>query len=234
LNPQGIFFGRQYSPVLRSLRKSLVNPNLGAIIAPSNGLSGLNEFWLKRAVFLLCLTPLAWLLAQALLGALGANPIETIIRYLGDWALRLLLLTLTATPLRRLTGWGWPVRLRRMLGLFTFFYAVLHLLAYALLDQFFDWVAIWEDIVERPFITTGMLAWLLLLALALTSNQTSQRRLGRNWKRLHRLIYPAAILAVVHFTLMVKADLREPLIYGAILTLLLGLRLIRRQGVQNP
>lgn len=190
--------------------------------------------WLKRGIFLLCLAPLGWLLAQALLGNLGANPIETIIRYLGDWALRLLLLTLTATPLRLLTGWTWPVRLRRMLGLFTFFYAVLHLLAYTVLDQFFDWAAIWEDIVDRPFITTGMLAWLLLLALALTSNRASQRRLGRRWKQLHRLIYPATILAVVHFTLMVKADLREPLIYGAILTLLLGLRLIRRQGVQNP
>ncbi|WP_127478085.1 sulfite oxidase heme-binding subunit YedZ [Sulfurivermis fontis] len=191
----------------------------------------LSERWLKRVVFLLCLTPLAWLLALALRGELGANPIETIIRYFGDWALRLLLLTLAATPLRLLSGWSWPVRLRRLLGLFTFFYAMLHLLAYAVLDQFFDWAAIWEDIVERPFITTGMLAWLLLLALALTSNQASQRRLGRNWKRLHRLIYPAAILAAVHFALMVKADLREPLIYGAILTLLLGLRLIRRTRV---
>lgn len=194
----------------------------------------LSERWLKRSVFLLCLLPCGWLLAQALLGNLGANPIEAVIRYLGDWALRLLLLTLAATPLRLLTGWGWPVRLRRLLGLFAFFYAVLHLLAYTVLDQFFDWSAIWEDIVERPFITTGMLAWLLLLPLALTSNRAAQRRLGRDWKRLHRLIYPAAILAVVHFTLMVKADLREPLIYGAILTLLLGLRFIRRQGVQNP
>lgn len=194
----------------------------------------LSERWLKRSVFLLCLLPCGWLLAQALLGNLGANPIEAVIRYLGDWALRLLLLTLAATPLRLLTGWGWPVRLRRLLGLFAFFYAVLHLLAYTVLDQFFDWSAIWEDIVERPFITTGMLAWLLLLPLALTSNRAAQRRLGRDWKRLHRLIYPAAILAVVHFTLMVKADLREPLIYGAILTLLLSLRFIRRQGVQNP
>lgn len=194
----------------------------------------LNERRLKRAVFLLCLTPLGWLSAQALLGTLGANPIEAVMRFLGDWALRLLLLTLAATPLRLLTGWSWPVRLRRLLGLFSFFYAALHLLAYAVLDQFLDWAAIWEDIVERPFITTGMLAWLLLLALALTSNRGSQRRLGRHWKRLHRLIYPAAILAVVHFTLMVKADLREPLIYAAILTLLLVLRLIRRQGVQNP
>jgi len=194
----------------------------------------LSERWLKRGVFLLCLAPLGWLLARALLGELGANPIEAIIRYFGDWALRLLLLTLTATPLRLLTGWSGPVRLRRLLGLFTFFYAVLHLLAYLVLDQFFDWAAIWEDIVEHPFITTGMLAWLLLLALALTSNRAAQRRLGRNWKRLHRLIYPAAILAVVHFTLMVKADLREPLIYAAILMLLLGLRLFRRQGVQNP
>lgn len=187
----------------------------------------LNERWLKRSVFLLCLLPFGWLPAQALLGNLGANPIEAVIRHLGDWALRLLLLTLAATPLRLLTGWGWPVRLRRLLGLFAFFYAVLHLLAYTVLDQYFDWTAIWEDIVERPFITTGMLAW-LLLPLALTSNRAAQRRLGRHWKRLHRLIYPAAILAVVHFTLMVKADLREPLLYGAILTLLLGLRLVRR------
>lgn len=195
--------------------------------------------WLKRGVFLLCLAPLGWLLAQALLEELGANPVEAIIRFLGDWALRLLLLTLTATPLRLLSGWSWPVRLRRLLGLFSFFYAVLHLLAYTVLDQFFDWAAIWEDIIERPFITTGMLAWLLLLALAVTSNQAAQIRLGRNWKRLHRLIYPAAILAAVHFALMVKADLREPLVYGAILTVLLGLRLIRRrrpprQGVQDP
>lgn len=194
----------------------------------------LNERWLKRSIFLFCLLPFGWLLTQALLGNLGANPIEAVIRYLGDWALRLLLLTLAATPLRLLTGWGWPVRLRRLLGLFAFCYAVLHLLAYTVLDQYFDWTAIWEDIVERPFITTGMLALLLLLPLALTSNRTAQRRLGRRWKQLHRLIYPAAILAVVHFTLMVKADLREPLIYGAILTLLLGLRFIRRQGVQNP
>lgn len=189
----------------------------------------LSERWLKRSVFLLCLAPLGWLLTQALLyDGLGANPIEAIIRFLGDWALRLLLLTLAATPLRLLTGWTWPVRLRRLLGLFSFFYAVLHLLAYTVLDQFFAWAAIWEDIVERPFITTGMLAWLLLLPLALSSNQASMRRMGRRWKQLHRLIYPAAVLAVIHFTLMVKADLREPLLYGAILTGLLGLRLIRR------
>jgi sulfoxide reductase heme-binding subunit YedZ len=188
----------------------------------------LSERWLKRSVFLLCLAPLGWLLAQALLGGLGANPIEAIIRFLGDWALRLLLLTLAATPLRLLTGWTWPVRLRRLLGLFSFGYAVLHLLVYTALDQFFAWAAIWEDIVERPFITTGMLAWLLLLPLALSSNHASMRRLGRRWKQLHRLIYPAAVLAVIHFTLMVKADLREPLLYGAILTGLLGLRLIRR------
>ncbi len=182
--------------------------------------------WLKRAVFLLCLTPLVWLLALALLGELGANPIEAVIRYLGDWALRLLLLTLVATPLRLLTGWTWPVRLRRMLGLFAFFYAVLHLCSYVVLDQFFAWDIIWEDIVERPFITMGMLAFLLLLPLALTSSHASMRRLGRHWKRLHRLIYPAAILAVAHFTLMVKADLREPLFYAVILAVLLGLRLL--------
>ncbi len=187
---------------------------------------------LKRGVFLLCLLPAAWLVAGALQGWLGANPIEAVIRSLGDWALRLLLLTLLATPLRRFSGWTWPLRLRRMLGLYAFFYAVLHLLAYAVLDQFFAWDAIWEDIVERPFITVGMLALLLLLPLALTSGQYAMRRLGRHWKRLHRLIYPAAVLAVLHYALMVKADLREPLIYGAILAVLLGLRLLpakRRQ-----
>lgn len=184
------------------------------------------EPWRRSGLFLLCLAPLGWLLTASLLGTLGANPIEAIIRFLGDWTLRLLLLTLAATPLRRLTGWAWPLRLRRLLGLFAFFYAVLHLLAYAVLDQFFDWTAIGEDIIKRPYITMGMLAFLLLLPLAFTSSQAAMRRLGRRWKQLHRLIYPAAILAIIHFTLMVKADLREPLIYAAILAILLGLRIL--------
>lgn len=188
-------------------------------------LSRLNIKWLKALVFVASLIPLAVLVAGALGNNLGANPIETIIRTLGDWALRFLLITLTITPLRGLTGWRALVQLRRMLGLYAFFYLCLHLSAYLVLDQFFAWGAILEDIIKRPYITIGMLGFALLLPLALTSNQMSMRRLGSNWKRLHRLIYPAAIGAVLHFTMMVKADLREPLIYALLLALLLGYRI---------
>lgn len=188
-------------------------------------LSRLNIKWLKALVFVASLMPLAVLVAGALGNSLGANPIETIIRTLGDWALRFLLITLTITPLRGLTGWRALVQLRRMLGLYAFFYLCLHLSAYLVLDQFFAWGAILEDIIKRPYITIGMLGFALLLPLALTSNQMSMRRLGSNWKRLHRLIYPAAIGAVLHFTMMVKADLREPLIYALLLALLLGYRI---------
>jgi sulfoxide reductase heme-binding subunit YedZ len=176
---------------------------------------------LKPLILLLCLVPLGWLIAAALLGGLGANPIETVTRNLGEWALRLLLLTLAVTPLRRLTGWRTVVQLRRMLGLFSFFYALLHLLSYLVLEQFFYWPEIWADLLKRPYITVGMVSLLLLLPLAITSTTGWMRRLGRNWQRLHRLIYPAAIAAVLHFYMLVKADTREPLIYAALLTLLL-------------
>jgi len=141
------------------------------------------------------------------------------------------------TPLRKLSGWRWAGPLRRMLGLFAFFYLCLHILGYVVLDQFFDWAAIGDDILKRPFITIGMLAFLLLLPLAVTSGQAMMRRLGgARWKRIHRLIYPAAIAGVVHYALMVKADLREPLIYAALLSLLLGYRLVgaRNKPVQKP
>jgi len=143
----------------------------------------------KPLVFLLCLLPvlmLAWLLYT---NQLGANPIEEIANTTGEWTLRFLLITLLATPLKRLFSWRWPIRVRRMLGLFAFFYASLHLATYLWLDQFFDWGEIWLDILDRPFITVGMLAFVLLLPLALTSNHTMVRRLGRNWKRLHRLLH---------------------------------------------
>lgn len=176
---------------------------------------------IKLSLFLLSLIPLLWLTYGALADGLGANPVETITRTLGDWALRFLLLTLTATPLRRLTGWGWPLRLRRMLGLYAFFYALLHLGSYIVLDQFFYWPEIWADILKRPYITIGMAAFVMLIPLAVTSNVSMMRRLGRHWQRLHRLVYPIAIGAVVHYLLLVKVLSMEPLLYAAILAMLL-------------
>ncbi len=179
---------------------------------------------LKPAVFCLALLPLLWLGWGAYSGSLGANPIETITRSLGDWALRLLLLTLAVTPLRRLSGWSWPMRLRRMLGLFSFFYALLHLLSYIVLDQFFYWPEIWADILKRPYITVGMAVFLLLIPLAATSTNGWMRRLGRNWRRLHRLVYPIAIGAVLHQLMLAKVITAEPLLYTGIVTLLLASR----------
>ena len=191
--------------------------------------------WLKALLFLLCLVPLGRLVLEALgyagLG-LGANPIEELIHRLGKWGLNFLLITLAVTPLRRLTGWAWLVRLRRMLGLFAFFYVSMHFLVYAGLDQRFDVPAIVEDIAKRPYITIGMTALLLLLPLAVTSTNAMMRRLGRRWKRLHRLVYVIAILGVWHFYWQVKLDTLEALIYAAILAVLLGFRLVdwrRRQ-----
>lgn len=184
---------------------------------------------LKTALFILCLLPLAHYAAGLWQDTLGANPIEALTRGLGDWALRLLLITLAVTPLRRLSGWAWLLKLRRMLGLFAFFYASLHLIAYLWLDQFFDWAEIGRDILKRPFITVGMAAFLMLVPLAATSTAKMIKRLGaRRWKRLHQLVYPAAALGCLHYFMMVKADIREPLIYAAILTVLLGWRLATR------
>jgi sulfoxide reductase heme-binding subunit YedZ len=192
---------------------------------------------IKLLLFLLCLLPLAWLAYGAFSGNLGANPIETITRSLGDWALRLLLLTLTITPLRKISGWGWPLRLRRMLGLYAFFYASLHLGSYIVLDQFFFWPEIWADILKRPYITIGMLVFLLLIPLAVTSTHNMMRRLGRNWQRLHRMIYPIAIGAVLHHLMLVKVLSLEPMLYAAFLGLLLLVRvpLTRKSPAQsNP
>lgn len=180
---------------------------------------------IKPLVFTLALAPLAWLFYAALTGHLGVNPIETVTRSLGDWALRFLLLTLAVTPLRKLTGWRWPMRFRRMLGLYAFLYTTLHLSSYVVLDQFFYWPEIWSDIVKRPYITVGMVSFLLLLPLAATSTSGMMRRLGKNWLRLHRLVYPIAIGGVLHYYMLVKADTREPLVYAAILLVLLLLRL---------
>jgi len=180
---------------------------------------------IKTAVFLACLIPVGWLTYGALNNALGANPVKAIIHGTGVWTLRLLLLTLLATPLRRLTGWAWPIAVRRMLGLFAFFYAVLHLFTYLLLDQSFDGAAIVHDVIKRPFITVGMLAFALLVPLAATSTNAMVRRLGGNWKRLHRLGYVIPVLGVLHYYWLVKADVRAPLAYGLLVAILLGWRL---------
>jgi methionine sulfoxide reductase heme-binding subunit len=181
----------------------------------------------KPILFVVCLVPLTRLVWDGVHENLGANPVETIRLFTGDWTLRFLLITLAVTPVRRLTGWNAVVRVRRMLGLFGFFYAALHVISYVWLDQFFMWDLIIEDVYKRPYITVGFAAFVLLLPLALTSTNGMIRRLGgRRWQRLHQLVYVIAILGVVHFWWLVKSDIREPLLYAVVLALLLGYRLI--------
>lgn len=181
---------------------------------------------IKAALFAACLLPLASLVYGLFADTLGANPIEALTRGLGDWTLRFLLLTLAVTPLRRLAGLPWLLQLRRLLGLYAFFYASLHLLSYLWLDQFFDWAEIARDIVKRPFITAGFAAFTLLLPLAATSTNAMIRRLGgRRWRALHRSVYVVAILGVLHYGWLVKKDITEPAIYALVLAVLLGLRL---------
>ena len=174
---------------------------------------------------LLCLLPLLRLIVLGTGSGLGANPIEFITRSTGTWTLVGLMVTLSITPLRRLTGRADLLRYRRMLGLFSFFYACLHFVTYVWLDQFFDPAAIAKDIVKRPFITVGFTAFVLLIPLAATSTRAMMRRLGRRWQQLHRLIYPIALLGVTHYLWLVKKDLTAPLVYGGVLALLLALRL---------
>lgn len=187
------------------------------------------RFVLKPLVFAACLAPLGFIaLRIAGIGpSLGPNPVEVLQDEFGEWALRLLLATLAVTPLRLALGKPWPLRFRRMLGLFAFTYATLHFLNYLVLDQEFDWPVIVEDILDRPFITVGFSALLTLLPLAVTSTQGWQRRLGARWGRLHRLVYLAAILVCWHFWWQVKKDVTEPAIYAGILAVLLGIRLWR-------
>jgi len=180
----------------------------------------------KPALFLLGLVPLGFLVWKGLNGHLGTNPVETISRYTGDWVLRFLLITLAVTPLRRLFGWNTLLRFRRMFGLFAFFYATLHFLSYVWLDQFFAIDDIIKDVAKRLYITMGFTCFVLLIPLAATSTNGMIRRLGgRRWQRLHRLVYFIAIGGIVHFLWLVKSDLTQPLIYGAILAVLLGFRL---------
>lgn len=178
----------------------------------------------KPVIFFICLVPLILLFRNFYLDQLGANPFEVLTRNTGEWTLRFILITLAMTPLRQLSGSAWPLKLRRMLGLFSFFYVCVHLSTYLWLDHFFDWDEIITDIIKRPYITIGMLAFILLIPLAITSNKIMMRRLGKHWKSLHKLVYLISVLGVLHFLLLVKADLLEPLIYASILFLLLTLR----------
>jgi sulfoxide reductase heme-binding subunit YedZ len=184
----------------------------------------------KVVMWAACLAPLAWLVIRAtgLYGSLGANPVETVLDTCGKTGLNLLILTLCVTPIRRSTGINRLITFRRPLGLFAFFYLLLHFSTYALLDLGLAWETIGVDIAERPYITVGFTALVLLVPLAVTSTRALQRRLGRRWAKLHRLIYPIAILAVVHYWWQSKLDVSEPLLYALVLALLLGVRLWHR------
>jgi sulfoxide reductase heme-binding subunit YedZ len=186
--------------------------------------------WLRALLFAIALLPFARLVYLTATNDLGANPVEFVLRSLGTWTLVLLCITLTVTPLRLATGWAWLLRLRRMLGLFCFFYASLHMLAFAGLDQSFDLAAIWTEVLDRPYITVGAAAYLLLIPLALTSTNAMVKRLGgRNWQRLHRLVYLIAGLAILHYWWHKagKNDFAEVSIYAAVVALLLGIRVVR-------
>jgi sulfoxide reductase heme-binding subunit YedZ len=182
----------------------------------------------KLAVFLACLFPLGQLLYYVFTDDLTANPIEYITRFTGSWALIILLASLSITPLRKITGWNDFIKLRRMLGLFAFSYALLHFATYMVLDLFFDFAAIAKDIFKRPYITVGFTAFALLIPLAVTSTSGMIRRLGKRWQQLHRLVYVVAIAAVIHFYWLVKADIRRPVMYGSVLAFLLGYRLLSK------
>jgi sulfoxide reductase heme-binding subunit YedZ len=187
----------------------------------------------KPLAFAACLLPLALLAWDTWHGALGADPVAQLEHRSGDWALRLLLATLAITPLRRLTGWNKAIRFRRMLGLFAFFYVSVHLTIYLVIDLGGFWSQLLTEIAKRPYITVGFTAWLLLIPLALTSTNAMMRRLGRNWQRLHKLVYLIAVLGVLHFLWLVKADHREPAIYLGVLIALLLLRLPKLASTQR-
>jgi sulfoxide reductase heme-binding subunit YedZ len=182
---------------------------------------------LRIGVFVLCLLPFVWVVYAATVGRLGPDPAEVLMHITGEWALRILALTLLISPLRSWTGWSVLLKMRRMLGLFAFFYGCIHFLSF--LQFYIGWApaSLGEELVERPYIALGFGAWLLMLPLALTSTRTMQRRLRGNWRRLHRLIYPAAVLACLHLLWQARSDVGEALIYLVIFALLLGWRVQR-------
>jgi methionine sulfoxide reductase heme-binding subunit len=193
----------------------------------------------KAALFAACLAPIGLLVWRALANDLTANPIQFITHRTGDWALRFLLITLAVSPLRWLTGWHAVIRVRRMFGLFAFFYATLHLLTYVVLDYFFAFGPMWENLLKARYITAGLTAFVLMIPLAATSTQLMIRRIGgRRWQAVHRLVYASAIAAVVHYMWLLKIDVRLPLMYGIALATLLAFRLWhhydRRRGATAP
>jgi len=196
----------------------------------------LNRWWiLKPAVFEASLVPLAWLLWDTYAGNLSPNPLEDVRDRTGIWTLRFLMITLSITPLRRITRWMALIRFRRMLGLFAFFYAFLHLITYVWLDQFFDFDAIFDDVTKRPFIIAGVTSFVLLIPLAITSTKKWIGRLGgKRWQLLHRLIYLGAAAGVLHYFWRVKLDIRAPVAYGVLLAILLGIRLVGRLHISRP
>jgi len=183
--------------------------------------------WLKPVVFALAVVPLGLLVANVLSGSLGPNPVETLTDQTGTLAIRFLLIGLALTPLRHLLGNTWPIRLRRMLGLFASFYLLLHIIVYAVLDRELDVALVVEDLVERPYVMAGFVAFLILLPLTLTSTKALQRRLKQRWLALHRWVYVACTAAVVHYVLLARGDRIEPYVYLAILGMLLAWRLQR-------
>lgn len=180
----------------------------------------------KSLLFIICLIPLAVIIYDGFQNNLTADPIEEILHRTGIWTLRILLVTLAMTPMRLMTGSSLFIRVRRMLGLFTFFYASLHLVTYAWLDLGLDWPHFFEDVIKRPYITVGMLAWLLMLPMAITSNRAMIKKMGKSWKRLHQTIYVVIGLGCLHFLWLVKSDLTEPLIYTGIGLSLLIFRVV--------
>ncbi len=181
--------------------------------------------YIRGAVHLLCLIPLVWLVSRVVLQAAGANPAEYLIRGLGDWALRLLLVTLAVRPLAQLLKWPAIMAYRRAIGLYVFFYAVNHFTTYLWFDQSFDWGEIVQDIVKRPFILAGVASFLMLVPLAVTSNRFSMMRLGYNWNRLHKLIYVIVCVALLHYWWLVRADFSKAWLYVSIAVVLLSYRL---------
>jgi methionine sulfoxide reductase heme-binding subunit len=180
----------------------------------------------KPAVFIAALLPAAWIASQFFTDNLGANPIRELEIETGLWTLRFLAITLAITPVRRAFGWNWLAKYRRMLGLFTFFYATVHLSMWSFVDWFFAWGDMWQEIVKHKYILIGMLTWLILVPLAITSTKGWVRRLGKRWAKLHRLVYVAAITGTIHYLWAVKKDTFFPVVYLAVFALLLGLRVI--------
>lgn len=182
--------------------------------------------FIKISVFLLSLAPFLLLVNDTLQDQLGANPIETLHFTLGDWALRFLCISLALTPLKKILQQSWPARFQRMAGLFAYFYACLHFLVYIVLDLSLSWENFIDEVPQSPYILVGLLTFLLLTPLALTSTKAMQKRLGKHWMQLHKLVYIAGISAVIHYLWLVKSDISEPLVYAAVMSALLGFRLI--------